>query len=159
MKKNTQDSKAGPRSRQQVTVTEELFIKLWAKVKKKRLILDEDLWKWFDGSKIPLIQRNFSSVVKRFTKTATPGEAVMQFKGSFTYTWLEAMRMMIDAIMAGEVDQKGKHVVVIFQTRKVPYRISAYRDTDNELRVGVNEFALCKGIPLNAGNGICIANT
>lgn len=141
---------------EKVTITEEFFLKLWEKIiKYGGVLLDKDLWGWFLGFKVVGISDDFTIAIKTLTKTLTLDQAVKEFDIPLSYSWFEAMKMITKSILSEKANKPGKCVIAVFKVKNKLYRISAYRHTDKELRVGINEFNLCKGIPLNTGDGIC----
>ena len=76
-----------------------------------------------------------------------------------TYTWLEALSIIRQAILTGEVDKKGTGIFVCFEieidNKKLLYRFIAYRDDDGQLGIDVIKVSLDN--KWDAGNGACFS--
>jgi hypothetical protein len=120
--------------------------------------IDNDIWGWFKNESIQFFG-NFSFTVYRFLSNLTHGQILEEAEKTGVkkiYTWLEAFLVVKEAVLKGEVDQKGTGIIVYFEIKNKLYRFHAYRFDDGQLRVRVDEVSLSLG--LDAGDGACFSN-
>ncbi|MBP6908675.1 MAG: hypothetical protein KBB75_02535 [Candidatus Pacebacteria bacterium] len=151
-----------------LTISEENMNDSWKKIATREKEkgnpdpwFDEDIWKWFKGVTIPAIANEFTSTIQRFTQTLTHKQILDEAEKMAikkVYTWLEAKRIIENAILAGEVETRGIGIIAYFKVEGNEnfYRFLAWRHWDDRLKVGV-----CKvrsGKELDAGYGACCSN-
>jgi hypothetical protein len=104
--------------------------------------IDNDIWKWFTGKVMPAFTK-FSSTIYRFTKSLTHAQILEEAEKTGVkkiFTYLEAFSIVREAVLACEVDEKGKGILVYFQLPDSTqlYRFRAYRGDDGRLCLSVN---------------------
>lgn len=150
------------------TVSEKSLEGLWkniiAREKEKsnpKPWIDSDILGWFDGKTMPAIANEFTSTIQRFTQTLTHEQILNEAEKLSVkkiYSWLEAIKIIEQAVLMGEVDVKGLGVIVYFKVdyNDTVYRFHAYRNDDGQLRVYV--YGLDLGFKWNAGCGASFSN-
>jgi len=135
----------------ELVVSEEEHNEFWQEIKIREteranpnVSIDDDIWKWFKGQKIPGFAEAFVSVIYRFLKTITHRQILdeAEKKGiKKIYTLKQARAIIKAAIFAGEVDALNKSVFAYFMIdgNTILYRLNAFRLVDGWLRVSVHE--------------------
>jgi hypothetical protein len=147
------------------TISEKSVNESWKKIivreKEKRNPppwLDENIEKWFNGIIIPAILNEFTFTIQWFTQTETHKQIIakaraMQIKT--VYTWLEAKRIIENVILAGEVETRGRGIVVYFviEGNENFYYFDVWRSNNGQLRFSVNRVFF--GKVFSMGDGAC----
>ncbi len=122
--------------------------------------IDGDIWGWFSGKVMPGFQK-FITTVYRFIKNLTHRQILEEAERTEVkkiYTYLEALSVIREAILSGEVDEKGKGIIAYFQVEGInkQYRFDAYRHDHGQLNLNVLEVAQVS--EWRAGACACFSN-
>lgn len=139
----------------------ELVIKREKELKNPTPYVDNDIWKYFKDQVIPGFVKDFSSVICRFLENLTHKQILDEAENlgiKKVYSFLEALSVIRQAILNGEVDEKGKGIVVYFEIKgnNSLYRFNAGRYGDGRLGVSVGK--VHSGSTWDAGCGACFSN-
>ncbi len=153
---------------EQFTISEKSVNDSWEEIRKRENgkgtptpSFDDDIWDWFKKKTIPAIKQNFTGTIQRFTETVSHRQILDEAEKlsiKKIYSWLEAKRIIHQAILQGEVDVRGTSVIAYFKVEgnDTLYRFSAYRCGGDRLSVIVS------GVDLEdkygAGDGACFSN-
>ncbi len=150
------------------TVSEKSLEGLWKNIiarekdkKNPEPWFDDDILGWFDGKTMPSITAESSSTIQRFTQTLTHAQILQEAENlsiKKIYSWLEAIKIIEQAVLMGEVDVKGLGVIVYFKIDgdDTVYRFYAGRSGGGRLSVSVNEYF--PSFEWDAGDGASFSN-
>ena len=130
-------------------------------LKNPDISFDNDIWNWFDGEIVNAIVLNLYVAVYRFIKNLTNRQILDEadrVRVKKVYSYLEALSIIREAILSGEVDKKGTGVIVYFNItgKDTLYRFDAFRGGGGRLIIDVHEVRLDGG--WGAGRGACFSN-
>lgn len=125
------------------------------KIKKPTPYVDNNIWSWFLGKIIPGF-KNFSSTIYRFLQNLTHRQILAEAEKTGVkkiYSYFEALSVICEVVLNGEVDEKGKGIMVYFQVEGInkQYRFRAYRDDGGQLDLYVCEVILDNEWPARGG--------
>lgn len=139
----------------------EPVIKREKDLKNPDISFEDDIWKWFDGKTVNAIALNFYVAVYRFIKNLTHHQILDEAEKigvKKVFSYLEALSILREAILSGEVDKKGTGIIIHFKIEgnDTLYRFSAFRDDYGELILRVGR--VFPGREWDAGIGACFSN-
>lgn len=118
---------------------------------------DNDLWRWFPTKELGFTKA-FETVLYRFKQTINHRNILAEAERlgiKKVYSYTKGLAIIRALVLAGEVDEVGKGVIVYFmspQQDALP-RFSAFRVDNRELRVRVHKVG--PGNEWRAGFGTC----
>jgi len=123
--------------------------------------IDDDIVGWFKNQTMPAIDKPFESAIYRFNNDVTHRSILdeAEKKGvKKIYTYTEALKIVLQGVMSGEVDKKGTGIIAYLKVDGDDqlYRFNAWRYGDGQLLVDVYEVSL--GYECGAGSGACFSN-
>lgn len=123
--------------------------------------IDNDLWNYFNGKTILGFNEDLVSTIYRFLVNLTHGQILDEAENTGikkVYTYLEGLSIIRQAILDGEVDQKGTGILVYFKVEGIDTlcRFYAFRYGDGQLNIYVNKTHLLN--EWHAGHGACFSN-
>ena len=123
--------------------------------------IDNDIWNYFINKVIPGIIKDFTMTIYRFITSLTHKQILDEAEKmgiKKVYSFLEGLFIVREAVLSGEVDEKGKGIIVYFKVEGIDtsYRFVAWRFADGQLGLGVSGVASGRGD--GAGYGACFSN-
>ncbi len=116
---------------------------------------------WFDGKTMPAIATEFTSAIQRFTQTLTYKQVLNEAERLSVkkiYSWLEAIKIIEQAVLKGEVDVKGLGVFVYFKIDADDTLYFFHVCRNNGGRLNVFVFELNSEDAWDAGDGASFSN-
>ena len=125
--------------------------------------IENNIWNYFPNITIPKMFRKLTLAIYHFTQSLTHRQILAEGNAKqikHVGTYIEALQAMITAILAGEVDEKGKWVIFYFDItvngNVLSYRFGAGRGSNNCLRCRVSRVDLSLGCDLDCA--VCFRN-
>lgn len=139
----------------------ESVIKREKELKNPNPCIDNDLWSYFNDKLIPGFLKDFSSTIYRFIVDLTHKQILNESENlgiKKVYSYIEALSVICQAILNGEVDERGIGIISYFKVEGIDrlYRLNADRFGGGQLGVGVSEVDLDN--EWDAGGGACFSN-
>lgn len=134
----------------------EPIIKREKELKNPTPIIDRDFWIYFNNCISLGFVKDFSSTIYKFIVNLTHRQIIEEADNlgiKKVYSYLEALSVIRQAILNGEVDKKEARIIVFFKKNDTLFRIRAHRDAVGCLnlrfdKVGLDDF-------FDAGDGAC----